>query len=234
MNGTGAGSYILRQEFELNLQNRFVNRVAFALRAGARCRSSPRKCHEKTVLLLLAASLAWTGLASAEERAIDARTSVITVRVYKAGLFSALGHDHEIVAPIGSGTVNTARPQGQVHIHANSLRVRDLEASEKDRNEIQKTMLGPEVLDVAHYPEIVFQSTRAEPAGTDSWRVHGNLTLHGQTHPVIVEVRNNGGHYTGASRFKQTTFGIKPIKVAGGTVRVKDEIRIEFDIQMPR
>jgi len=234
MNGTGARPYILRQEFEMNLQNRLVSTVAVAVRSGARCRSSPRKCHEKTVLLLLAASLAWTGLASAEERAIDARTSVITVRVYKAGLFSALGHDHEIVAPIGSGTVNTAARKVELHINANSFRVRDPEASEKDRNEIQKTMLSPEVLDVEHYPEILFRSTRAEPTGTDSWRVHGNLTLHGQSRPVIVEVRKKGGHYTGASRFKQTTFGIKPIKVAGGTVRVKDEIRIEFDIQMPR
>ena len=80
----------------MNLQNRLVSTVAFAVRSGAKCRSSPRKCHEKTVLLLLAASLAWAGLASDDEHAIDARTSVITVRVYKAGLFSALGHDHKM------------------------------------------------------------------------------------------------------------------------------------------
>jgi hypothetical protein len=34
----------------------------------------------------------------------------------------------------------------------------------------------------------------------------------------------------GASRFKQTEFGVKPVKVAGGAIKVKDEVRVEFDI----
>jgi len=29
---------------------------------------------------------------------------------------------------------------------------------------------------------------------------------------------------------KQTDFGIKPVTIAGGTVKVKDELTIEFDI----
>jgi polyisoprenoid-binding protein YceI len=93
-------------------------------------------------------------------------------------------------------------------------------------------MLGPQVLDAKQYPEIVFQSTGAEPAGAGSWTVHGNLTLRGQTHPVTVAVREAGGHYVGNAHLKQTDFDIKPIKVGGGAVRVKDEVRIEFDIQL--
>mgnify|MGYP003298491664 CR=1 FL=1 len=62
----------------------------------------------------------------------------------------------------------------------------DKDESEKDRTEVQKTMLGPEVLDSEHHQEIVFKSTGAEPAGQGRWTVHGNLTLHGQTHPVMV------------------------------------------------
>jgi hypothetical protein len=49
---------------------------------------------------------------------------------------------------------------------------------------------------------------------------------------VEVEVREDGEHYVGTSRFKQTEFGIQPVKVAGGTIRVKDEVRIEFNIQL--
>jgi hypothetical protein len=49
---------------------------------------------------------------------------------------------------------------------------------------------------------------------------------------VIVEVRKKGEHYIGVAQFKQTDFGIKPVKVAGGAVRVKDQVRIEFDIQL--
>jgi YceI-like domain len=60
------------------------------------------------------------------------------------------------------------------------------------------------------------------------------LTLHGQTRPITVEIRESSGHYVGASRFKQTEFGMKPVKVAGGTIKVKDEVRVEFDIHLAR
>ena len=170
--------------------------------------------------------------ASARQHPVDTQKSTLTVRVYKAGIFSALGHDHEIAAPIASGAVDAATARVELHMKAGELRVRDPNVSEKDRAAIQQTMLGPEVLDVERDPEIVFRSVGAEPMGAGSWRLRGDLTLHGQTRPVTVEVKDTGGHYVGTSRLKQTDFGIKPVKVAGGTVRVKDEIRIEFDIQM--
>jgi polyisoprenoid-binding protein YceI len=215
---------------EINAKNWF--RAATTVR---KCFSSPPKSRPvKKVLLVLAASLAWTAAASAQQHAIDTGKSVMTVRVYKAGLFSALGHDHEIAAPIAGGTVDTAAHHVELHIHASSLRVHDRNVSEKDRDEIQKTMLGSDVLDVEHYADIVFRSGSAKPAGPGAWSVRGDLRLHGQTRPVTVEVREKRGHYVGTSRFKQTDFGIKPVKVAGGTIQVKDEIRIEFDIQLAR
>jgi polyisoprenoid-binding protein YceI len=183
---------------------------------------------------LAAWAVCWacTATASAQQRAIDTAKSVMTVRVFKAGLFSALGHNHEISAPISSGTVNTNARQVELHAQTGTLKVLDPGTSEKDRSEIQRTMLGADVLDAASHPEIVFRSTAAEAAGPGAWKVHGNLTLHGQTHTVDVEVRADGEHYVGISRFRQTEFGIQPVKVAGGTIRVKDEIRIEFNIQL--
>jgi polyisoprenoid-binding protein YceI len=181
---------------------------------------------------LIAGCVLWPAAAKAERREIDAAKSTITVRVYKAGVFSALGHDHEIAAPVASGTVDAAAHQVELHVNANALRVRDAKASDKDREEIQRTMLGPEVLDAQRHSTIVFRSTGAEPTGPASWKLKGNLTLHGQTRPVEVEVRESGGNYLGASRFKQSDFGITPVKVAGGTIKVKDEVRIEFEIQL--
>ena len=185
------------------------------------------------MLALWAASLAWTAT-NAPQRAIDTEKSVMVVRVYKAGVFSALGHDHEIAAPIARGVVNPAARQVDLQTKASALKVRDSHGSDKDRADIQATMLGPDVLDAERYPEIVFRSTSAEPVEAGSWKVRGNLTLHGQTRVVAVDVRETGGHYIGSCRFKQTEFGIKPVKVAGGTIRVKDEVRIEFDIQLTR
>ena len=183
-------------------------------------------------LAVWAACWVWCGSANTQQRAIDTAKSVVTVRVYKAGLFSALGHNHEISAPISSGTVDVTARQVELRAKTSTLKVLDPGVSEKDRDEIQSTMLGADVLDAGSHPEIVFRSTAAEPAGTGAWKVHGNLTLHGQAHTVDVEVRVDGGHYVGTSRFKQTVFGIRPVKVAGGTIRVKDEVGIEFNIQL--
>jgi len=178
--------------------------------------------------------LLWTAAASAQPRPIDTANSVMTVRVYKSGLLSALGHNHEISAPIAGGTVDVTARQVELHAKASALQVRDPEASAKDRGEIQSTMVGPDVLDAGHHPDIAFKSTGAEPMGTGSWKVHGTLTLRGQTRDVTLDVREANGHYVGTARLKQTDLGIKPVKVAGGTIRVKDEIQIEFDIQLAR
>lgn len=171
-------------------------------------------------------------IVAAQSRPIDVQKSHMTVRVFKAGLFSAFGHDHEIAAPIASGTVDLASRRVELRSRAAALRVRDPEASDKDRKDVQKTMLGPEVLDVDRYPQIVFQSRAAKPTGADSWTVSGELTLHGKTRLVTVQVHERDGHYIGTARLKQSDFGIKPIKFAAGTVRVKDEVRIDFDIQL--
>jgi polyisoprenoid-binding protein YceI len=62
------------------------------------------------------------------------------------------------------------------------------------------------------------------------WSVRGELELHGQTHPVTVRVVREQGHYKGSASLKQSDFGIVPISIAGGTVKVKDEIKIDFDV----
>jgi len=186
------------------------------------------------LVILAFSSLAWTAAASAQPHAIDTAKSVMTVHVSKGGAFSAFGHNHEIAAPIKGGKADTTAHSIELSVDAAALRVRDPDASEKDRAEVQKTMLGPEVLDSERYREIVFRSTSAKPAGPGSWLVSGTLTLHGQTRPVAVKVTERGGHYVGQALIRQTEFGITPIKVGGGAVKVKDEVRIEFNVELAK
>lgn len=47
---------------------------------------------------------------------------------------------------------------------------------------------SPDFLDVAKYPTITFKSTRIEAAGTGKWKVTGDLTLHGVTKAVVLDV----------------------------------------------
>jgi polyisoprenoid-binding protein YceI len=179
--------------------------------------------------VFLAAGLMCVPDLSAQQHEIYTQKSTLTIHVGKTGAFSGLGHEHEVRAPIHSGSVDTgSHPTVEVHVDARALRVIDKDDSEKDRAEVQKTMLGPEVLDSERHQEIVFKSTAAEPAGQGRWTLRGNLTLHGLTRPVTVEVTLKDGRYTGEAIVKQTDFGIKPPGKAG--VRAKDEVRIEFDV----
>src|SRR6476620_312151 len=165
---------------------------------------------------------------NAQQRHLDTNKSTIAIHVGKSGVFAGFAHDHDIAAPITSGSVNTSAPFSvELRVDARKLRVRDADASEKDRNEIQTMMLGPEVLDSEHHQEIVFTSRTVEPMGEGHWTVRGELTLHGQTKPVTADGSEKSGHDTGRATVKQTDFGIKPVKVAGGTVKVKDEVRVE-------
>ena len=165
------------------------------------------------------------------QKAIDTQRSVLTVRVYKGGAFSAFGHEHAIRAAIQKGFFDEDKRSVEFVVDTRTLRVVDTGVSDKDRDEIQSTMLSPKVLDSAQFSEIRFHSTEVSGNGENRWTVHGDLTIHGQTHPVKVDVEQQDGRYRGSARLRQSEFGITPITVAGGTIKVKDEVRVEFEIE---
>lgn len=167
----------------------------------------------------------------AARHSIDVENSVLTVRVYKSGLFSIFAHDHEIRTPIMRGEVDDSdKPSVELWVDADKLRVVDSELSAKNRADVQKTMEGPEVLDIRRFPVIHFRSTAIEKMGANHWVVRGELDLHGQSRPVAVEVSEKDGRYQGSVALKQRNFGITPVRIVGGTVSVKDQIKVEFEV----
>jgi polyisoprenoid-binding protein YceI len=136
----------------------------------------------RRIVLLAAASLVCVPGVSAQQHNIDTQKSTLTIHVGKTGAFSGLGHEHEVRALIHSGTAGTgSHPAVEIHVNARDLRVIDKDDSDKDRAEVQKTMLGPEVLDSEDHQKIVFKSTGAESVGEGRWALRGSLTLRGQT-----------------------------------------------------
>lgn len=180
------------------------------------------------ILMILIIGLA--ALGHAADNLVDTNRSVMTVHVYKSGMFSAFGHEHEVSAPIVEGSFNEQQPAANLRVDARQMRVLDKDVSDKDREKIQSTMLGPEVLDSEKFPGIQFKSTSVSRLGDGRWLVLGELTLHGQTRPVKVQVEGQQGHYRGSSELKQKDFGIQPVSVGGGTVKVKNEVKVEFEI----
>ena len=186
----------------------------------------------RRIVFLTIASLVWGLGVGAQQHNIDTEKSTLTIHVGKTGAFSGFGHEHEVSGPIHSGTADTgSRPTVEVHVNARELRVTGKDEPEKDRAEVQKTMLGPEVLDSSHFPQITFASSSVERSSDGVFVVHGQLSLHGTTRPVVGNVRVENGSYKGSCTLKQRDFGIAPISIAGGTVKVKDELKIEFVIR---
>ncbi len=178
--------------------------------------------------LVLIASLPFR--VAAAEKAIDSQRSSLTIHVGRAGLLSAAGHEHTIKAPIESGSVDDTSPSVRMIVAAERLEVTpDAKLSAADLTEVQSNMQR-NVLESSKYPQILFQSTRAEREGVDAWKVDGTLTLHGVTRPLTVSVRRDKDAYVGAVHIKQTDFGIQPIRVGGGLVTVKNELDVRFEV----
>jgi polyisoprenoid-binding protein YceI len=93
-------------------------------------------------------------------------------------------------------------------MNARKLSVKpDKGVTAKDQAEVQSNM-QTKVLESSAYPEILSRSNQVSPTHDNSWRLSGDLTLHGTTNPVIIDVTSVNGAYIGTIRIRQTDFGI--------------------------
>ncbi len=200
----------------------------------------------KRIAILLTAGFAFTWSAGAQEKAtyaVDPAKSKMEIHVGKEGFFSAFGHNHLIAAKEVSGESQfdpekIEESSVALAIASKSLAVLDPGESEKDKAEVHKTMLGDKVLDAEKYAEIRFTSTRVASAKKtrDGWELtlEGKLALHGVEKtirfPLRVRLDGNTLRAQGEVSLLQTGYGITPVKAGGGAVKVKDKLKITFDI----
>jgi polyisoprenoid-binding protein YceI len=198
------------------------------------------------VLAILAAA----GLAAAPAGAgrFDAAPGGPGIRIHvaKRGAFAMFAHDHDFEVTRWTGTAeipdgDPAQAKVELTLAAGSLHDREAKLSESDRRKVDAQAAGPEVLDAARAPEITFRSERVSVDGGASGgavhgTIHGRLTLRGHTNPVdaTFEATREGEGWTvrGRARFKQSEFGIRPFSGFGGTVGVKDEVEVTFELAL--
>jgi len=172
---------------------------------------------------------------------IDPRASKFSIKASAAGLLSALGHNPTIAVRDYSGEasfVPHALDQASIRVTArpDSFEVTD-DISEKDKREIE-TRMKQDVLETDRFPEISFESSvvSVTQMGDDTYAVNvtGTLSLHGTAHSqrIIAQVTVNGDSFRAFGEFslRQTDYGIELVSVAGGTLKVKDEVKCSFDI----
>ncbi|MBI3423958.1 MAG: YceI family protein [Acidobacteria bacterium] len=185
---------------------------------------------------------------------LDPSQSMFTVQAFATGLLAGFGHNPIIGIENFVGEVQFApgaldQASLRMTIKARWLSVLELviktrsntvprPSDEKTLRDIERIMLN-DLLEASRYPDIIFQSTdiwimRTLP-GRYKARIVGDLTMHGitSTAPWInAQVTMDEGRLRAQGEFKlrQSDYKFKPVSVAGGTLKLEDELHFRFDL----
>lgn len=159
----------------------------------------------------------------------------IHVFVYRTGLLSAVGHDLRLSMQrfrieYGGGEV-TGRFWPESFEVDGAVEDGELEPdalSESDRSDICSN-ISEDVLETDRYPEIRVQG-EYEERGDATWHVAGELEMVGVRERVATEVRRRDGRFQTAVELSPSRWGIEPYRALMGALKLKDHIRIEFDL----
>jgi polyisoprenoid-binding protein YceI len=106
-----------------------------------------------------------------------------------------------------------------------------------------KDLRGGGFFEVDKYPTMTFKSSRVQPGAAGTFRMVGDLTMHGVTKEVTLEVEGpspvvkapNGGLKAGASattRINRRDFGLNYNSVIEAGAVVGDEVTVTIDIEL--
>jgi polyisoprenoid-binding protein YceI len=178
---------------------------------------------------------------SVDQYKFDKSVSRFTVRATASGMLSVMGHNPTIAIRdfTGEAGFDAAAPEKatlRIEIRADSFEVTD-DIKASDRREIESTM-NQKVLETSKFPTILFEGAqaKAETLGEGRYRItmNGSLSLHGVTRnlPVMAQVSVTGAMLKAYGEFsiQQSDFDIAPVSVAGGALKLKDELKFAFDI----
>jgi polyisoprenoid-binding protein YceI len=120
---------------------------------------------------------------------------------------------------IGIGSIDTREPQRDAHLKSGDF------------------------FDVEQFPTLTFRSTRITNVGADRFKLLGDLTIHGVTREVVLDVTAEGrardpwggerAGFSATTKIKRSDFGLtwNQLVEAGG-VAVGDEVKISIDAEL--
>jgi polyisoprenoid-binding protein YceI len=201
----------------------------------------------RTVTTLALAVLLAQGAAGAPTRQavvvyrLDAARSRFVIRAFAGGVLWFKGHDHFVAARDFTGEARLT--PGSVSPASLTLDVRAASLAETRElfNEQQKKIIDGELRDIVlepdKYPEITFRSTDVSAearGGVFKVKLGGDLTLRGVTRHVSIpaEVTLEGDALRARGEFdiRRSDFKVPATSAFHGTVRVRDRLKVSFDI----
>ena len=165
----------------------------------------------------------------------------VVIETSRAGLAARAGHDLTIevtrwsaqVAVPAEGDGGLAAATISAELDLGSLEVREgtggaIPLTDRDRREI-KNQMGK----ILGSGTATFASSRIIPSGSSGGAIEGTVTLNGQTQPARLQVTGSGsGRYRGSATLAQTGFGIKPYTGFFGALKLRDEVVVEFEVDL--
>lgn len=161
-----------------------------------------------------------------------------TVRVFKAGLLSAMGHDLELRLGRFSITVDAGSIQGD--FDATSL---ELAGALKDGRLDPGALSAKDQRDILdNVRKTVFKGLRPEAVRFEAREVErtsesisgtGTLTIPPRRHDLDFEARRVGGQAICELVLHQPDWGITPFKAPLGVLKIQPDVRVRIELPWP-
>jgi polyisoprenoid-binding protein YceI len=174
--------------------------------------------------LALAAPVAWN---------LDSSHSQVGFAVKHLVISNVRGEFAVYEAKLVLDESDVAKSNLEATIDANSI---DTRVADRDAH-----LKGADFFDVAKYPAITFKSTKVAKAGKDKLKVTGDLTLHGVTKPVVLdvatttEVKGMFGEtrraFAATTKISRKDYGLTWNKLVEAGPAVGDEVTIALDLE---
>ena len=192
-----------------------------------------RTSSSTVILAVVIAALSTFCLAEPQPWQIDPNHTAAQFSVRHLGISTVRGQFEKASGTVSFDPSDPTKASIEATIEANTVNTR-VQMRDND-------LRSPHFFEVEKYPTITFKSTRAESAGTGKLKVTGDLTVHGVTKQVVLDVDASSqpindpmgkGLRMGASAttsVDRRDFGITYMQGI-----VADEIQITLDVELTR
>ena len=144
------------------------------------------------------------GTALSEQVSLRPPATAVELRAYGFGLFPFDGNFTRLQGWMRYNPSTTDQCQVMLQIEAGSLSM---------VNEIiRDRIIGPDMMDAARFPGLVFAGACQGDA------VVGDLTMHGETHPVTLDFKRSAGTVVATGHLRRAEWGITGSPLLGGSV----------------
>lgn len=190
------------------------------------------------ILAGLTAALSLPVTAATSDWKIDPAHSSAQFAVRHLGISTVRGAFTKVTGTVRSDDQDVTKSSVEVTIDTDSV---DTRVPDRD-----KDLRSERFFDVTKYPTITFKSRKVEQAGAGKLKVTGDLTIHGTTREVILDVDgptpaikdpwgNQRAAANATTKINRQEFGMKfNDKLPTGDLLVGDDITITIDVEMIR